>query len=652
MAEAGVRSRLAAADAAFADREARGTLRFADLLALYREADSLGMDSARVTAAFLAADLVSGAEVEGQSIVALALDAVAHDGYLVPRRRSNVRGILGHLMTELGDHRAASRYFEGAARHILPVEPELAMWPLGNAAKASLRAGDTARALGIITRVRDSLRGGDARLAAARTTIAQLQLAEVAHARRSASAPAAFAALERAFRRVQALHPDTYLSAPVRRALANYALDRGDLARAGEHIDTLALSHPNYARICRARLLHARGRPRAALAEMARVRYGAPADRLEQLPFLIAVHEELGQAVVALAYSEELRGEEVTRRRKMSTNVRALADARLAGIAQESRLAADAAREEVLAAERQLGLGAAVAGLLLVSLLAGFWYVRHRDGGRERARLAAKVDEQTAALQRANARLGARVRELARFNFLLSHDLREPVRSIVSFATLARRHLDHPAALREDLAFVQAGGRQLMDLLGGIEALRLADEVVPAPRVYDAVALVRERLGYWRQRCPALRADLTAETPATLWVETDATILSRVLDVLLENAVRFAGEASPAVTVAVRAREGGAVDVDVRDAGIGFREADAGEVLEAFRRLNRREDYPGAGIGLALARRLLEAVGGDVACVRAAVGLGCTFRVSLPVGTAVVAEGRALDAEAVAELCA
>ena len=629
-------ARLAELESCFRDRGCRGGLGLDDFVAVYDDAVALGIDSARIRAAFLAVDLTNGAEVGGRSIVAFALEAVAQDRYLRPRERVHLRTILGHLMKELGDYRQAARYFDDAARRLRDIDPTLVLWPRSRAAGAYVLAGDTAKAIAVYREIEADTVGMTGEQRDTRLTVAYKSIAGLYWASGdSASAARAFRRMASPFQRAIAGKPRSFLIPSVREVLIAYALDRGDFAAASAEIDTLARSFPNFARIQRA-LLHSKaGRPHAAAASIAAVEYGSRADRLKYLPLLLSLAQETGDQTAALGYAREINAAAQQQASLMRRNIRRLASARIAGIELERRLQATATAEALDAARRRLLLAVAAGLLAVAGLSVTFLLARHRSGRRERTRLAAKVDEQTAALRDANARLAARVSELARFNFLLSHDLREPVRSIVSFASLARRHLGRPEAVSEDLAYVQAGGRQLMDLLEGIEALRLADERAARPVAFDAVAAVNERLRCWRQTCPALEASLAADTVTRLPVVTDRDALSRVLDVLLENAVRFAGESAPRVTVALGLREGGGVTVDVRDWGIGFDATHAGEVMEAFRRLNRREDFPGAGIGLALARRLLEASGGELACVRAEIGLGCTFRVSLPAVTAV-----------------
>lgn len=69
--------------------------------------------------------------------------------------------------------------------------------------------------------------------------------------------------------------------------------------------------------------------------------------------------------------------------------------------------------------------------------------------------------------------------------------------------------------------------------------------------------------------------------------------------------------------------------MSVRDQGIGFSLQYSDQIFETFKRLNRREDYQGSGIGLALARKIAINMGGQLSCVRAQPSLGCTFEIRI-----------------------
>jgi signal transduction histidine kinase len=115
------------------------------------------------------------------------------------------------------------------------------------------------------------------------------------------------------------------------------------------------------------------------------------------------------------------------------------------------------------------------------------------------------------------------------------------------------------------------------------------------------------------------------ELPTVEWARP---WLQRVFQNLIENALRFRGDAPPRIHVSA-SREGGAWRFSVADNGIGIDPAHHDEIFEVFRRLHPRERYPGTGVGLPVVQKLVEAGGGRVE-VESEVGKGAVFSFTLP----------------------
>jgi len=118
--------------------------------------------------------------------------------------------------------------------------------------------------------------------------------------------------------------------------------------------------------------------------------------------------------------------------------------------------------------------------------------------------------------------------------------------------------------------------------------------------------------------------------PASLALVVDPMRLSQVVSHLLSNAIRFSRAGG---RVTLRAREAGAdrFCVDVEDGGIGIAPEDLPRLFTPFSQLSEglAKTHGGAGLGLALARRLVEAQGGSMA-VRSTPGVGSVFSLTLP----------------------
>jgi signal transduction histidine kinase len=269
----------------------------------------------------------------------------------------------------------------------------------------------------------------------------------------------------------------------------------------------------------------------------------------------------------------------------------------------------------------------------------------------ERSRLASQLHQRVRDLEHANdtirglnLELEDRVAEAtaelrgqltARDEFMssVSHDLKSPLTFIKGIASLRRRR----AAVTPDT-------EPLVDALDQIEASagrmsQQLDELVDASRLEagrtlelrreptDVLELARTAVAQQQQSTDrhALYVATTLTELVGVW---DAVRLARVLDNLLENAVKYSPRGGT-VEVAVSA-EGGDAVVRVTDHGEGIPAADLPHIWERFRRGRNVEGrIPGTGIGLAGVKRIVEVHGGTIA-VESQVGVGTTFTLRLP----------------------
>lgn len=135
-----------------------------------------------------------------------------------------------------------------------------------------------------------------------------------------------------------------------------------------------------------------------------------------------------------------------------------------------------------------------------------------------------------------------------------------------------------------------------------------------------------------------LELRLVAAPGASAPIQTDPRLLRLVISNLVDNAIKFTTAGS--VTVGVSHRAGGAV-IEVRDTGTGIPEDARDRVFRAFEQLEPldHKHLPGVGLGLALVRQLVEALGGTIE-LESEVGRGSTFRLSLPPDVEARGQGR------------
>ncbi|WKB53510.1 ATP-binding protein [Eleftheria terrae] len=225
-------------------------------------------------------------------------------------------------------------------------------------------------------------------------------------------------------------------------------------------------------------------------------------------------------------------------------------------------------------------------------------------------------------------RLEASNRELEAFSYSISHDLRAPFRHIVGYAQLlgereaaldtrSRHYLDSivesalaAGQLVDDLLAFSQLGRSTLSMTA-VDMDKLLDEVRRSVRIDQGNRQVE-----WR----------TGPLPPA-W--GDAALLRQALSNLIGNALKYTRPRECAVIEITGEQRDGETVYSVRDNGVGFDMAYAGKLFGVFQRLHRAEDFEGSGIGLALARRILERHGGWISA-DGRLDQGAVFRFGLP----------------------
>ncbi len=228
------------------------------------------------------------------------------------------------------------------------------------------------------------------------------------------------------------------------------------------------------------------------------------------------------------------------------------------------------------------------------------------------------------------ARDEARAADRAKSEFLsvVSHELRTPLNVILGFGELLER-ADLAAEDRESVEYIVAAGRRLLGLIdrmldyARLETGRL--QVAAQPVLVDDVtrhAIDRVRVLLGDRDATVVRA---AGSEDGLLAVGDVGRLTSVVEDLVDNAVRHGG-AGVHVTVGTRRASRDRVAISVVDDGVGMTEEQMARVFDPLR---RDATGTGATLGLALARRLVEAMGGAIS-LRSEPGAGTTATLEMP----------------------
>jgi chemotaxis family two-component system sensor kinase Cph1 len=239
----------------------------------------------------------------------------------------------------------------------------------------------------------------------------------------------------------------------------------------------------------------------------------------------------------------------------------------------------------------------------------------------ERKQTEAMLAGQAQELARSNT-------ELEQFAYVASHDLQEPLRMMASFAQLlAKRYKDELDADADEFIDYIADGaarmqRLINDLLSYSRVGRRGKDFAPT----DCAAVVGTA-------CANLRAAIeesgaVVSTDPLPVVTADETQLVQLFQNLLGNAIKFRGNKPVLIHIGAE-RQGDDWLFRVRDNGIGIDPQYVERIFLIFQRLHGRSQYPGTGIGLAIAKKIVERHAGRI-WVESESGKGSTFYFTLP----------------------
>jgi PAS domain S-box-containing protein len=231
--------------------------------------------------------------------------------------------------------------------------------------------------------------------------------------------------------------------------------------------------------------------------------------------------------------------------------------------------------------------------------------------------------------QQQNDELKSKNQELERFTYTVSHDLKSPLITIKGFAgaLLADVNAGRTDRLGEDLKRIVLAADKMTALLNGLLELSRVGRIVNAPVEVSMDKVARDVVELLSGPIKQQAAVVTVQ-PDLPAVQGDPQRLQTVLQNLVENALKFPRAGSPPVIAIGTEILFGRKVFLVRDEGQGIEPRHHETIFGLFNKLDARSE--GAGIGLALVRRIVEFHGGEIWVKSEGAGTGATFYFSLP----------------------
>ena len=234
-----------------------------------------------------------------------------------------------------------------------------------------------------------------------------------------------------------------------------------------------------------------------------------------------------------------------------------------------------------------------------------------------------KLVELTRELERSNG-------DLQQFAYIASHDLQEPLRTVAGFVQLLSRRYGGKLDEKADsfIAYAVDGTTYMQKLLNDLLAYSRVGGGELHLQPLALQTCVERAMMNLKKSIDEYGAVIECGSLPT--VQADEVQMVQLMQNLISNAVKFRGPEAPHVQISAEAREHEWV-ICIRDNGIGIDPKHHDRIFLMFKRLHRRGEYPGTGIGLAVCKKIVERHGGRM-WVEPAPGRGTSFYISLPAG--------------------
>lgn len=280
--------------------------------------------------------------------------------------------------------------------------------------------------------------------------------------------------------------------------------------------------------------------------------------------------------------------------------------------------------ENVLKTQQQKNNLAMGAAILLAALLATLLFL-YRQKQRFNKILEREIAQKTQALKESNI-------ELERFVFIASHDLRTPLRNVISFSTLLERKLkdnDDPN-IKQYITFIKDYAYHMGNIIDDILEFSKLDQTEKPTETASLEDAKEQVLKLLNDKIKEKKAIIIV-APDLPNVKMERTHLIQLLQNLVENALTYNDKPYPQIRIGLgKEQENDQIHVFVKDNGIGIEEQYKEKVFDMFARLHTLQEYPGTGLGLAICKKIVNSYGGKI-WLESEKEVGSTFHFTLPI---------------------
>ncbi len=222
--------------------------------------------------------------------------------------------------------------------------------------------------------------------------------------------------------------------------------------------------------------------------------------------------------------------------------------------------------------------------------------------------------------------------ELEQFTYIASHDLKTPLRTVISFSGLLERNIKQEKYddLLDNLQYVKTGAGQMYNLVNDIlEYTKLDQELAEKSKVPINLQTIAEEVAQYFKK-DSTEKELIIEIddlPNYIGRKSDFLV---IFQNLIENGLKYNKSKRPRVKIWAETTKK-QLKINFLDNGIGIEQEYHEQIFYFFKRLHTKEFYDGTGLGLGLCKKIINQYNGEI-LVQSELGKGSLFTIVLPVG--------------------
>lgn len=246
----------------------------------------------------------------------------------------------------------------------------------------------------------------------------------------------------------------------------------------------------------------------------------------------------------------------------------------------------------------------------------------------------AELNQSYKKLEKSNKKLAQSNKELEKFAYIASHDLKQPLSTILNFSKLLSKEVENTQHSESKLylKYILDSGKRMMNLIEDVleySKLNIEDQALETIDLNELVEEVKEMSESYLEKRNAL---IKIKDPLPI-IKGDKNRMLIVFKNLIENGVKYNTSEKPTIIISNK-KEGDFFKISFHDNGIGIEEQYHDKLFQMFCRLQNHHDYEGSGLGLSICKKIINSLGGKIGLENQSKQ-GSSFYFELPISVVI-----------------